>query len=514
MAEDHFKDENGEQPASLNIRSEASPIKEALLTKFNKLSAQDQPESSPQNQSWLRHVKGRIAKTVEEKYTEYKAEKDAKRAQTTGQDNDSSDGSDLISTSGESGLTHSLSEGVLTSTAKDLKPSQSFDQWPSEADYDEEPATPTPSEPIATPTVVVDATLDDSTMPNATPTRKRFFPSFQSLRSSPAKAELDDVTSTSAPGPSSTPVVPSPAQTGTPTRSLKSRMWNLMGKTPTGSPAPKSESSEPLVSVSMKELCGSPLAEEPFSGLDITTVAPADLDANDSDIETAVEADEHFKFEPSTPEELGTPDVDDVDAEIIEVPDQADRLNDSMQYWWTAVLPVCGLLLLQILPFPAWLIGFVTGVLIGVPGACYVTWYFMKDADASPVTPFIDNIKQKVAKKPAIIVQEELERKFTWMNLWPTRKGPYDPLTYDVRRTSSVRIMLHGPWIEMRFPKRNLPLRRMYDDVEPKKVEYHDQVEVIDLSTCSIDLLPENLPSKRYAFSRIFNDDFFLEFQK
>ena len=37
----------------------------------------------------------------------------------------------------------------------------------------------------------------------------------------------------------------------------------------------------------------------------------------------------------------------------------------------------------------------------------------------------------------------------------------------------------------------------MYDDVEPKKVDYHDRVEVIDLSTCSIDLLPENLPSKR-----------------
>jgi len=111
--------------------------------------------------------------------------------------------------------------------------------------------------------------------------------------------------------------------------------------------------------------------------------------------------------------------------------------------------------------------------------------------------PFDEKIGQKVAKKPAIIVQEELERKVVWMNLWPTKKGPYDPLTYDVRRTSTVRVMLHGPWIEMRFPKRNLPLRRMHDDVEPKRVDYHDRVEVIDLSTCSIDLLPENLPSKR-----------------
>ena len=74
----------------------------------------------------------------------------------------------------------------------------------------------------------------------------------------------------------------------------------------------------------------------------------------------------------------------------------------------------------------------------------------------------------------------------TWMNLWPLKKGPYDPLTYDVRRTISVRIMLHGPWLEMRFPKRNLPLRKMYDDKEPTNVQFHEHVEVVDLSTCSI----------------------------
>ena len=162
-----------------------------------------------------------------------------------------------------------------------------------------------------------------------------------------------------------------------------------------------------------------------------------------------------------------------------------------------AVLPICVILLLQILPFPAWFIGFITGILIAVPTSAYLTYWFFGGSDLPAPTPFVDNIQRKVAQRPAIIVQEELERKFIWMNLWPTKKGPYDPLTYDVRRTSTARIMLHGPWIEVRFPKRNLPFRRMYSDVEPKKVDFHDQVEVIDLSTCSIDLLPENLPSKR-----------------
>lgn len=70
-------------------------------------------------------------------------------------------------------------------------------------------------------------------------------------------------------------------------------------------------------------------------------------------------------------------------------------------------------------------------------------------------------------------------------------------MTYDVRRTISVRIMLHGPWLEMRFPKRNLALRRMHNDIEPTNVQFHEHVEVIDLSTCSIDIQPDNLPTKR-----------------
>ena len=85
------------------------------------------------------------------------------------------------------------------------------------------------------------------------------------------------------------------------------------------------------------------------------------------------------------------------------------------------------------------------------------------------------------------------------MNLWPMRKGPYDPLTYDVRKTSSVRVTLHGPWLELRFPRVNLPLRRTHDDVEPTKIDFHDRIEVLDLSTCSIELQPPNLPSKRFV---------------
>lgn len=81
--------------------------------------------------------------------------------------------------------------------------------------------------------------------------------------------------------------------------------------------------------------------------------------------------------------------------------------------------------------------------------------------------------------------------------MWPAKNGPYDPLTYDVRRTMSVRVMLHGPWVELKFPRKNLPLRRMHDDIEPKDVVFHEYKEVLDLTNCSLELVPENLPSKR-----------------
>merc|ERR1739838_912939 len=37
----------------------------------------------------------------------------------------------------------------------------------------------------------------------------------------------------------------------------------------------------------------------------------------------------------------------------------------------------------------------------------------------------------------------------------------------------------------------------MYNDSELTNIEFHEHVEVVDLSTCSIDLQPENLPTKR-----------------
>ena len=166
--------------------------------------------------------------------------------------------------------------------------------------------------------------------------RKRFtFPSFQSLRSSPAKTEISSVpepgdsdpdqssaSATSAPIPTPTATIP-PGET--PSRSsLRSRMWNFMGKSPASGTTPVGPTKviEPNISVSMKDLCN----EEPFSGMEEIHSLASEGD-DDQDIEVAFEATE-FKFEPSTQEELdgkkGKLNGDGVDAEIIHI--QASEL--------------------------------------------------------------------------------------------------------------------------------------------------------------------------------------------
>ena len=127
-------------------------------------------------------MKGRITRTVEEKYTEYKAERDRK---TSGLSMDEGGGS---SESGEvSALSHSISEGVLSQDSGshepcgDIKLSQSCDdvkeavvgaEGETRGDEEEVEGSPTSS----TPAVPI------GEAPTPTRARRRFFPSFQSLR--------------------------------------------------------------------------------------------------------------------------------------------------------------------------------------------------------------------------------------------------------------------------------------------------------------------------------------------
>ena len=162
--------------------------------------------------------------------------------------------------------------------------------------------------------------------------------------------------------------------------------------------------------------------DDPFSGLDLSSTTPDKnavlnntgvdnleaTNAEDSDIEMAVEADECLTVEPGNDSETLTSQID---AEVVQeiLPPETFNIWSGIQgQWWTIGFPLCLLLFFQLMPLPSWVVGFFTGILMGVPIAAYVTYTLMDDESAS--TPFVENVSRKKATRPAIIVQEELKR--------------------------------------------------------------------------------------------------------
>ncbi|XP_040571288.1 testis-expressed protein 2 isoform X2 [Lepeophtheirus salmonis] len=167
-----------------------------------------------------------------------------------------------------------------------------------------------------------------------------------------------------------------------------------------------------------------------------------------------------------------------------------------------SLLPIVIVLLVQILPVPNWVTGFITGILISVPTAFYVSIKLFQDGETivSPSDPkeFIVSVKSISPRLSSpIFIDEEIKRKSVWMNIWPSKYGVYDPMTYDVRWTVSVLVELYGYLVELRFPRKNIHLRRMHNEAEPE-VENMNFFEhqVIDLTTAEICLMPDNLPAK------------------
>ena len=433
-------------------------------------------EVQSEGKSWIRAVKGKL----EEKYTEYKNEKEMRKLRDEFEDISEEDNAEEQDNDKLIELPHSFSEDSIAKEPTD-----------SEMAFGRRSSTP--------------VTTDEIQSNPQTPKEKRRF-TFGFLNKTPNPSQTSETTSvpetppktsTTASASTSTPAVSTGATTPTKS-SLRSRMMEkFMGKSPYAQSTPIAIDGQN--ETKQKEIIDNSYSprEDSFGVPNpyISTSVPETLDQTehmDSDIETAVEAHEYEFDQNNESDTLTGSQVvqDQVEHQVLK-PSPVQVQN----YWWSLGLPICLLLFLQLLPIPAWIMGFVTATLVIGPASSYATYCFLDDN--TPRTAFVDNINKKRDVKPAIIVQEELKRIHTWMNLWPIKRGPYDPLTYDVRRTISVRIMLHGPWLEMRFPKRNMPLRRMHDDTEPQNVQFHEHVEVIDLSTCSIDIQPENLPTKR-----------------
>lgn len=391
---------NGDlQPSSLSVSS-------AAISGDN-TTEQSSAEETRQS-SWLNTVKGKL-KTVEEKYNEYKNDKEMRKNLMTSNPNIEVAFEDILDLEEENefeaesiakSLPHSFSEDSILTTTDTI-------------DADMMAIGRRSSTPLSTEEIV-------KSNPATPKERRRFTFSFlERNKNNNAGAEQDqDPTSSSTSVPTIIPAVGSTTPTKS-SSSLRSRMMErFMGKSPNASstPIPIDNAGQSLTDGSVTP----PLkVEEPFSGLDMSITPPTNATnmsklesehEQESDIETAVEADECLTFEPLAGENSDTLTSQLLMDEVVqeEPPAPVSPLAYIQGQWWTLGLPLCLLFFFQLLPLPSWVIGFLTGILIGIPSAVYATYTLLDDN--SPRTPFVENVHRKKAKRPAIIVQEELKR--------------------------------------------------------------------------------------------------------
>ena len=395
---------------------------------------------------------------MEEKYSEYKTERELKRQlqqqqqhqeeevqqqqsklmESASLDLPCEDMSDLMcmpktcsseeinSMTAPLSMTHSLSAHDNAAVSSSLPNMKSSDSWqhlvPCNDDPDEASKTPT-----APPPNVGDG-------PAAPTSRRRFNFSFldRSQRNTPAaqtnllkattsiKEEegLDTFEHIEAPPQETTPsqdhqVFASSAGPNTPTRTgLRARMMGLMGKSPaaTGNVMTKEQHG-----LSLKGLAH----DDPFSGGSLTASgAPSPETEENSmvqggqdedDIEEAIEADEMLVYDPDTSDPSGGEGFYSDEGD--DSPDAENVQEHGQIFWQAGLLPILVVLLIQLLPLPTWAVGFVTGLVIGIPATIYGMYVgFVKDSDRK--VKFIENVRKRVPKTPAIIVQEELEREY------------------------------------------------------------------------------------------------------
>ena len=441
----------------------------------------DEHPHLPQS-SWLHNVKGRIAKTVEEKkreYSELKAERELRRqillqqqaamgaeaesaakreaASLHGSMDGSGSGSDekqrldefvrayedesaclegslrdlsLSSDASTVTISHSVSESKINesgtvgsgdgernnpevcSSLPNFRSSQSFDEFMNKEKMEKEGEEQQVEEDLKTPLLFETEEPDSKGASKGAKERRRFtFFSSRSANVTPKKEEFVDRFPASEPNPTAT--VSANSVTATPTRAtLRERVMGFMGKTPTGAGVSGGRGSLTLTEdpFSMSSLEPSPVTEEN------SVVEGGGGTAGDDDedsVEEAVEADELLVYDPASDDASEPLHSDEADVGGIDgrAAGAADDVNLLSQYWWLASLPVCAVILVQFLPLPSWALGFLSGIVLSAFLIAFWKFFkFVRDPDFG--TKFIENVRKKLPNKPAIIVQEELERQY------------------------------------------------------------------------------------------------------
>lgn len=494
------------EPGLDPLARDVSPMKERILCKFAKLvpdsgsfpsNQGELSEDHKESSSWIRQVKGRLTKKVQDSSLEragpppppteqqplsldlnfhsvevvrrmshshsdmgllrdrdvVAGDENQPRPQSQIFDLDLSDWSldmSVASLSQETQETATQSSGITDGTLSRSPPSSS------------RPAPPPPPPPPLLPADPSDnSKAPESLLLAETPTksRKRFVIPFLdrsgSVSGSPTKSENCD----------------------TPRRSFRALMKSYVTKTP----QQQQEDKTPVASPTTPFAAG-----DPFSGLEFFDATSQDVPESEVDmsgflIEEAVEAEDLIYSPEPKPEHVEENPVAVAEPPVLHTNSLSDLVNPVLVGIFI-VVNFTGL-------FPSWLSGFLSGFIVATLLSIWLLLRLYPPISYSR-TPRPVYAGQIAIHEPSPLVQ-------AWMNLLPQQFHPYHVDTYEVKNTISVRVTIEHQMLKIEYPECNIPKRLNFDEVIPSDLKFHFHTDHIDLTTAKISLLPEGIAGKR-----------------
>lgn len=195
------------------------------------------------------------------------------------------------------------------------------------------------------------------------------------------------------------------------------------------------------------------------------------------------------------------------------------------RYWGNKLLLFIAILMYFIIPLSPYISGFLSGIAISIGVGVTYSWIacLMKpmkslDSDGSGIQirnkfSVPDYTKMPILEIPAVKEYHQIMKYQGWMNEY---RQKYSPETYHLSDTQSVYVRLEGTTLRISHTKLRIPKRAMWNERTHKLKFYHQRIYSIE--HCCLKLLPEGLTrrrlwSKKYPICIILNHNAKVKFE-
>ncbi|XP_069685318.1 testis-expressed protein 2 isoform X2 [Periplaneta americana] len=262
-----------------------------------------------------------------------------------------------------------------------------------------------------------------------------------------------------------------------------------------------------------------------LSGFDSDTVYDEGKSYIEEEVESGVEVNEEMNLDMIEEEDPNLPTTDYRQPHPVTYPPLPPRrerrrsIMSKLKRYSVKLLPILAIIIYCLIPLSPYISGFLSGIALSVGiGAIYFKITRLTAPSDSNVpddgilqmgTEFRipDYSSMPILEVPKVKEYHHINKYQGWMNEY---RHEYNPETYHLSDTESVYVRLDGTTLRISHTKLRIPKRAMWNERTHKLKFYHQRI--YSLENCTLKLLPDGLArkrlwSKKYPICIILNRD-------